>query len=128
MKILGIHDGHNASACLMADGQIKYLVQEERVSGEKNKSGFPYLSINLILKESGLSFEDIDLIGMNGSYMPAPSNRQETLDYYSSLLKNRYFINPGIIKNRLKGVSFIAGPYERKNRQKLLSSSDIITL
>mgnify|MGYP006425449613 FL=1 len=38
MKILGIHDGHNASVCLMIDGKIEYLVQEERIVKEKNKS------------------------------------------------------------------------------------------
>jgi carbamoyltransferase len=36
MKILSIHDGHNASACLLIDGEIKYAIQEERLIREKN--------------------------------------------------------------------------------------------
>ena len=30
MRILGIHDGHNASAALVVDGQVVAAVQEER--------------------------------------------------------------------------------------------------
>ncbi len=122
MKILGIHDGHNASACLMEDGKLKYLVQEERVCAEKNKSGFPHKSIELILKKSGLSIKDIDAIGMNGTYMPPPADRKETLAYYQSLLKGGSLINTSILKNKLKNISFIAGPYEKQNREKRLKT------
>ncbi|RZK22344.1 MAG: hypothetical protein EOO43_09730 [Flavobacterium sp.] len=118
MKILGIHDGHNASACLMVNGKTEYLIQEERVACEKNRSGFPALAIDLILKKSGLNFNEIDCIGMNGTYMPAPTNRQETLDYYNSLLKGGTLFNSSLIKNRLKSVPFIAGPYEKGNKQR----------
>ena len=120
MKILGIHDGHNASACLMEDGELKYLVQEERVCCEKNKSGFPYKSIDLIFRKTGLSFRQIDAIGMNGTYMPPPADRIETLAYYQSLLKGNSLFNTNIIKNRLKNISFIGGPFEKKNREKRL--------
>ena len=30
MNFLSIHDGHNASACLMVDGKIILALQEER--------------------------------------------------------------------------------------------------
>jgi len=122
MRILGIHDGHNASACLMEDGQLKYLIQEERVCGEKNKSGFPFKSIELIFREAGIGFSDIDAIGMNGTYMPPPADRKQTLDYYKSLAKGNGFINGSIIKNRLKNIGFIAGPYEKRNREKRLQT------
>jgi carbamoyltransferase len=36
MKILGVHDGHNASACLLEDGRIKYCIQEERLTNTKS--------------------------------------------------------------------------------------------
>ena len=32
MKILGIHDGHNATACLLEDGKIRYVIQEESLT------------------------------------------------------------------------------------------------
>lgn len=122
MKILGIHDGHNASACLMENGKLKYLVQEERVCAEKNKSGFPHKSIELILKKSGLTIKDIDKIGMNGTYMPPPADRKETLEYYQSLLKGNSLVNTSILKNKLKNISFIAGPFEKKNRERRLKT------
>jgi hypothetical protein len=36
MRVLGIHDGHNASAVLLEDGKISYAVQEERLNRIKN--------------------------------------------------------------------------------------------
>lgn len=122
MKILGIHDGHNASACLMEDGKLKYLIQEERVCCEKNKSGFPFKSVELIFKKTGLNFSDIDVVGMNGTYMPPPADRKETLDYYKSLLKGNSLVKKNVIKNRLKNISLIAGPYEKKNRERRLKT------
>ena len=31
MRILGIHDGHTGTACLVEDGEIKSLVSEREV-------------------------------------------------------------------------------------------------
>ena len=51
--ILGIHDGHNASACLIDDKNtnIKYAISEERFTRKKNQRGFPKHSIEYILNE-----------------------------------------------------------------------------
>ena len=35
MLILGIHDGHNSSACLVKDGVLLASVQEERITRKK---------------------------------------------------------------------------------------------
>lgn len=120
MKVLGIHDGHNASACLMIDGEITNLVQEERITKEKNRSDFPSKSIELILKKSNLSISDIDAIGLNGNYMPKDMNRIQILDYYKSLT-NSPFISFNKLKNRLKSVPLIATPFENRNKQERLS-------
>lgn len=64
MKILGIHDGHNASACLLEDGKIKWAIQEERLTNEKNKGGFPIKSIEKIMKLESMSPSDIDIVAM----------------------------------------------------------------
>lgn len=117
MKILGVHDGHNASAALLIDGKLEYLIQEERIVAEKNKSGFPVNSIQLILEKTGLKPEDIDLVGLNGNYMPKATDRQGTLDYYKSLLSDDKFLSFSKVKNRLKSVKAIAAPYEEMNRQ-----------
>ena len=49
MIILGIYDGHNASASLMIDGQIVGMLQEERLTGRKNQTGFPKRAIERLI-------------------------------------------------------------------------------
>jgi len=50
MVIIGIHVGHNASACLMVDGSVKVAIQEERFTKLKNFQGYPKQSIDYALK------------------------------------------------------------------------------
>ena len=70
MKILGIHDGHNGSACLLDDGKIIAVYQEERLHRKKNYFGFPFNSIERILSENNYYPNDIDYIALNGKHMP----------------------------------------------------------
>jgi carbamoyltransferase len=65
MKILGIHDGHNASAALMIDGQIAALINEERLTYRKNEMGFPQRAIEECLKIGGIKAVDIDLVAFS---------------------------------------------------------------
>ena len=64
LRILGVHDGHNASACLIEDGAITYCIQEERLTNQKNYAGFPEKSINCILKLQNLTIHDIDYFAL----------------------------------------------------------------
>jgi len=116
MRILGIHDGHNASVCLMEDGKIRYVIQEERVTGVKNKGGFPYESLKLLFKITGLSPKDIDYVGLNGNYMPMAGEditREKIMDYYKKLL------NPSGMarfKNFLKTFKMLDNLVVKKNK------------
>ncbi len=121
MNILGIHDGHNASVCLMIDGEIKFLIQEERIVREKNKMGFPYKSLELVLKESGLSIKDIELVGLNGEYMPKPTDRMGILENYKNLLTDEKLLSIAKLKNKLKTVKALATPFEEMNRKKRIN-------
>jgi len=82
MKILGIHDGHNASACLLEDGKIKMVLEEERIVRVKNFSGFPTNAINIIFSTNNICADDIDYVSFNGNYMPAPTDREGTKKQY----------------------------------------------
>lgn len=62
MKILAIHDGHNATACYLKDGKVICMVSEERFTNKKNQGGFPKKSIEWILQSQNLSWSDIDKI------------------------------------------------------------------
>ena len=50
MIILGIAAEHNSSACLMINGKIKGLIQEERLTKIKNQCAFPLLSIRDLIR------------------------------------------------------------------------------
>jgi carbamoyltransferase len=80
MKILGIHDGHNAAAALVIDGNVVAAVQEERLRLEKNWSGFPVQSVETVLKMAGLTPDKIDLLAYNGHHIPPAFSREEDLD------------------------------------------------
>jgi len=53
MKILGVHDGHNSSACLLEEGVVTWAIQRERMTNKKNDSGMPEEPIAEILKHTG---------------------------------------------------------------------------
>jgi len=67
MKILGVHLGHDSSACFIDKGKVLFAEEEERITGEKNYFGYPHEVINHIeseyLKDKG-RFDSI-AIGWN---------------------------------------------------------------
>ena len=58
--ILGIHDGHNATASLIADGKVIVAVQEERLTRRKNEVGYPRRAIEDCLRIAGIGGGDLD--------------------------------------------------------------------
>src|SRR3954454_13080538 len=101
MRVLGVHDGHNASASLVVDGEIVAAVQEERFTREKNWSGVPRHSIEWVLRHGGLTPADIEHVAMNGAQMPAPKSREELLQEYRDV---------GSMQTRARRVARSMGP------------------
>ena len=66
MRVLAVHDGHNASACLMEDGEFTHAVQEERFTGVKNQGGFPEHSVRWIIDDAGIDGKDLDTVVFGG--------------------------------------------------------------
>jgi carbamoyltransferase len=66
MYVLGIHDGHNASAVLLKDGAVVAGMQEERPRGVKNALGMPRLAIQDVLSQVRLTPGDIDWVALSG--------------------------------------------------------------
>jgi len=73
MNLIGIHDGHNSAVCLFIDGEIKGLMQEERLLSQKNYSGFQVRSLNKMLTVNNLSLANIDAFVFSGKHSPLPS-------------------------------------------------------
>lgn len=98
MKILGIHDGHNSSAALLIDGEIKYAIQEERLTREKNFYGFPERSIKKILEEFKLKPSEIGKIVFSSQYMnPEYKTRKEWMKSFEKESQLNF-------KNKLKKI------------------------
>ncbi len=83
MKIVGIHDGHNASACLIEDGHIVAAIQEERLRREKNWAGFPSRAVEFVLQRAGRGSGDIDVFAFSGIDMPDQMTLEERLAFYA---------------------------------------------
>jgi len=73
MRILGINDGHNASAALLEDGVTRAVLQEERFTGVKEQTGFPGQSIRGVLRLTGLTIDRIDEVAMATESPPGGS-------------------------------------------------------
>ncbi|MDP9022202.1 MAG: hypothetical protein M3N57_05760 [Actinomycetota bacterium] len=69
MKILGINDQHNASACLLVDGEVAAAIQEERLSGIKNHFCFPHRSIRWVLQESGTHPDEVTHVAIASQHI-----------------------------------------------------------
>lgn len=93
MVIMGVHDGHNASACLLVDGRIAGAVQEERLSRVKNDDCFPFRAVAHLLKQAGLSPGEVDRVALSGRHQPLPRGRQGLL---------RQFGGSGSIRSRIR--------------------------
>lgn len=95
MRILGIHDGHNASAALLVDGRVVAAVQEERVVRIKNWSGFPTQAIRQVLALGNCAIAEVDHVVLNGLHMPYAKSREQILAEYE---------HTGSLKTTLKRV------------------------
>jgi len=79
MKILGISFGHDASACLLVDGEILADAAEERFTRIKHDSGFPAQAVAWCLQHAGLKGEDLDVVAIGGRYLPRGMERHLVL-------------------------------------------------
>lgn len=79
MYILGIHDGHLATAALAKDGEIIACVSEERFTGVKNQAGIPAQSIKYCLDFANLKPDKVDLVVFGGKLLP-PTNANKSVN------------------------------------------------
>ncbi|MDP3973588.1 MAG: carbamoyltransferase C-terminal domain-containing protein [Candidatus Daviesbacteria bacterium] len=67
MYILGIHNSHDASVCLIKDGKIVYYIQEERLNGIKHFGpALPMHALDLCFETQKISQRDLDIIVIPG--------------------------------------------------------------
>ena len=90
MKIAGLSRGHNASVCLINDGEIEFYIEEERLTRSKY-DGAPFKGL-LLLKEYT---EKVDYIAVSHTYTFEPP-----LDWTQEDLYMGFARKIGLIKNK----------------------------
>jgi carbamoyltransferase len=104
VRILGIHDGHNATACLYDSGRILAIVSEERFSRRKNQSGFPTLAVRWLVDEYGLDAKNLDVVAAAGLLTPMQEFGKQIGPWYrvasaiSKVAPSRLMRAPGLTK------------------------------
>lgn len=104
LKILGIHDGHNCGATLSSGGKIVASVSEERLTRQKNESGYPKRSIEEVLAIGGISGADLDEVTYASNFMHDKAHLQDLKPWYCVGLEDQRaeFSKP----NDYKGIIF----------------------
>ncbi len=108
MKILSIHCGHNATAALLDGDRVVAAISEERFNRLKNYSGFPFESVEWIMKNF-LQKSNLDLIVL-------PSN--DPAFYFS---RGQYEKN--LVSSRLISKVSDAISGGRQNKEEIRKSS-----
>jgi carbamoyltransferase len=108
MKIIGIHDGHNASLCVLDKGEMKFAIQEERFTYVKNQGGLPYKSIEYLREH--FTINDEDVICFTGFHVPAFDwTKSAVLDLY-----DKSDSTSNVLKHYLKNIDFIYSFYSKQ--------------
>lgn len=84
LYIVGIHDNHNASVCLLKDGNVLFAIEEERLSRVKNHCGFPFLSLDLTLRANDLTVDSIDVFAFSFEHCPPTYDKSGLMRWYAS--------------------------------------------
>ncbi|MBU0515586.1 MAG: hypothetical protein KJ621_12525 [Proteobacteria bacterium] len=80
--ILGIHDGHNSSAALIADGAVVGAISEERLTRRKNQVGYPRLAVEAVLSQAGVEAAQLERIALASLFMHAPEYLTDISPWY----------------------------------------------
>jgi carbamoyltransferase len=96
MVFLGVILSHNASACLMIDGKVTIVAQEERFTKIKNFLGYPKKSIDYILKFLKKEKLIIDSIAFASEFrstfgLMVPVNHFFTIQDYKDYYGDKYY-------------------------------------
>ncbi|MDP6977578.1 MAG: carbamoyltransferase C-terminal domain-containing protein [Myxococcota bacterium] len=101
---------HNASACLLVDGELEAFVEEERFTHVKQFGGFPAQSIRYCLESQGLSIEEVDHVAYGWMNIPGLVwNRLSTYVRSGLAFKTEYPL--GVLT--IDALELVAGGLER---------------
>jgi carbamoyltransferase len=102
VNILGLHFGHDGSACIVKDGRLVSAISTERLNGIKKFYGVIPSTIDYVLKKAGLGYEDIDVITL-ADYIG--SNSHDTLTLFDSTGKKIDLCSQAVFGNNMVELS-----------------------
>ena len=82
--LLGIFDGHNASAGVYVGDRMVSLVQEERLVRVKNHYGPPQQAVAEALRLAGVSAADVDQVCCASNYVSTPRGPRWATEAFSA--------------------------------------------
>ena len=106
MNILGIWDGHDAGAALLAGGELVFAVNEERLTRRKLEIHFPARSIAACLAHAGFDPGHIDVVAAS------TTDPAKTLGRWMPSTKERYYqvrrrkAEPGALSSLSRAVKY----------------------
>jgi carbamoyltransferase len=68
MRILGLSSfGHDTSAALLEDGAIRAVIEESKLSRQKEARGLPAAAMKFCLKQAGAGWESVDRVALTAT-------------------------------------------------------------
>lgn len=87
-RIIGVHSGHDASACLLVDNVLVGAIARERLTRKKHDHGDPVECIDYLLANFGLAPADIDLL-ICSDWHDATGLREDRHSRFARVAKTR---------------------------------------
>lgn len=103
MIILGLHDGHNATAALAVDGRIVACASEERFTRVKNDCGYPVRAVESVLLQAGIRAGQIDKVVFatkDASPFALKTKREATYKIHDYIQENHEYWKPLLYEGR----------------------------
>jgi carbamoyltransferase len=117
MNIIGINNGHNASAALLSGGKLVRIAQEERFTGKKNHGGFPFRTVEWLLRDTGLRVDDVDAVVLGQYFNVSGFEREEIIAAYNRAAEGAPPLARDWVRRTAREALVRSGAYETlKNR------------
>jgi len=103
MKILGVNEGHHASACLLIDGEVVACISEERLTRKKNDCGWPSRAIQYCLAFGKIGPQELDQVGiatLTLNPVEVKIKRSHTYKIRDYLVENERIWKPLLVEKR----------------------------
>lgn len=121
MIVLGINDGHQASAAIIVDGRLIAAIAEERFTRRKNEHGYPRHAVTACLKLAGVAAADLDRVAIATRDLPpayfairrdsdfsiADFWREQTDYWYPVLYEGRKLSYQEVFRDKVKAENFV---------------------